>query len=105
MSRSGLITQNELQQFADRPAGFCWALHRGSNDHVAGCEDVQGVESGSGFSVVLHELKVNDAPRAGGVFSWKKVKKAVVSYIEQVAHIVVVDVAAGATFRASSWTS
>lgn len=74
MSPSGLITQGELQQFADRPPGIPWALHRYSSGHVVGREDVRGVQSGFGFSVVLHELQVmNPVPRAGGVFSWKKV--------------------------------
>lgn len=76
MCPSGLITQYELQQFADRPAGLPWAPHRASSDHVPGCEDVYGVESGLGFSVVLHELQVNAVPRAGGLFPRKKVKNS-----------------------------
>ena len=75
MYPSGLITRHELQQFADRPAGLPWAMHRGSNGRVPGFEDLQGVEPGWALSVLLHELQVNAAPRAGGVFSWKKVSK------------------------------
>lgn len=48
-------------------------LHRGSSGHVAGCRDVYDLESSLGFSVVMHELQVIAGPRAGGVFSWKKV--------------------------------
>lgn len=73
MPPSGLITQHELQQFADRPVDFPWELDRGSSGLVTGCEDVQDVDSGLGFSVVLHELQVNAVARAGGLFSWKKV--------------------------------
>eukprot|EP00903_Cladosiphon_okamuranus_P018640 g17155.t1 len=72
---SGLITQDELQQFADRPAGLPWAPHRGSSDHVQGYEDVRDVKFGLGFSVLLHELQANAVPRARGEFPWKKSPK------------------------------
>lgn len=74
---TGLITQKELQIFAERPTDVPWPLRRVSSGREAGEQVAAGVEAGIGVavSVGLRELQVNALPSPGGVFSWKKVSQ------------------------------
>ncbi|CAB1119086.1 unnamed protein product [Ectocarpus sp. CCAP 1310/34] len=76
---SGLVTQKELEIFAERPPDFQWPFPRkesgGQAAEQQGSGWGEGVEPGSGIAVTLHELQVKAASSGSGVFSWKKVSK------------------------------
>ncbi|CAM9404918.1 unnamed protein product [Ectocarpus sp. 4 AP-2014] len=76
---SGLVTQKELEIFAERPQDFQWPFPRkesgGQAAEQQGSGSGEGVEPGSGIAVTLHELQVKAASSGSGVFSWKKVSK------------------------------
>lgn len=80
MFPTGLVTQKELEIFAERPPDFQWPFHREeSGGHAAeqqGSCGAEDVEPGLGIAVTLHELQVKAASSGSGVFSWKKVKCA-----------------------------
>ncbi|CAM9216243.1 unnamed protein product, partial [Hapterophycus canaliculatus] len=75
-SNSGLITQKELQMFAERPGDLPWVRHRdsGGNSSAQVVGGSEGVGAGLTVSLVLHELQVKAIPSVGGAF-WKKASK------------------------------
>ncbi|CAN0224360.1 unnamed protein product, partial [Ectocarpus sp. 12 AP-2014] len=76
---SGLVTQKELEIFAERPPDFQWPFPREESGGQAAEQQGggwgEGVEPGSGIAVTLHELQVKAASSGNGMFSWKKVSK------------------------------
>ncbi|CAM9413325.1 unnamed protein product, partial [Ectocarpus sp. 8 AP-2014] len=76
---SGLVTQKELEIFAERPPDFQWPFPReesgGQAAEQQGSGWGEGVEPDSGIAVTLHELQVKAASSGSGMFSWKKASK------------------------------
>ncbi|CAM9442980.1 unnamed protein product [Ectocarpus sp. 13 AM-2016] len=76
---SGLVTQKELEIFAERPPDFQWPFPREESGGQAAEQQGggwgEGVEPDSGIAVTLHELQVKAASSGNGMYSWKKVSK------------------------------